>query len=268
MNAIRILAITIVLSMMVHQAVSKDYKEAIVTDSTSVKNEEANAFFNIRKKYPRIGIEVPVLLTRCFVDVPEGLSKVITNYSGGMGHDIGAGLKIDILTHLSISSGFHLWNKIFNADYKALATDNSGNQTDVLINENGSFSYSGLYLQVNFCTKHFFIGGGFDISFSENYTCDYKIYDPSNQLIDAVNDQPVSPLINKYNAQIDMALMTGVIFKLNHNFHLKPAVEFTIPFEPLINTGVYFTNPLTGETNEVNISAFALKFGIIASYNF
>lgn len=236
----------------------------VITNSTDQQYNQST----LKENNVGFGLDIPVFITRCYIHVPESLQEEIIDHHGGVGYDIGVGLKIDFSEALNMKFGFHNWNKIFNADYKALATDPSGDQVEIVIKENGSFNYLGLYLQMQFNVKYFFIGGGFDISLSKKYKCDYKLYDQSSQLIYEWIEQSNSPLIDDYNGQFDIAIITGLRFKVNEKLIIKPAVEFTIPMQPIINTGVYYTSPIDGETNEVNISAFALKFGTIIEFNF
>ena len=216
----------------------------------------------------KTGLDIPIFITRGYVHVPEYLRESIIAHSGGIGYDIGIGLKVDFSEYINVKLGFHSWNKIFNANYKALATDNLGNQLEIVIKENGSFNYLGIYIQMHYNISYFFIGGGFDISASEKYKCDYEIYTLSDELLQTKNNQSESPLIDRHNEQMDIVMTAGLRFKVKKKLIIKPAVEFTVPMQPVINTGVYYTSPLSGETNEVNISAFALKFGAVVEFDF
>jgi hypothetical protein len=237
--------------------------------SAQTKTTRAEYLSNLQQNEGiKIGLDVPLFFTRSFVHVPKGLQGIITDHNGGWASDLGLGLNIDFNDNISLKFGFHKWNKLLNANYNGFVIANNGNQVDLLIQESGSFNYIGLYMKVHYNLKLFFIGGGFELSLNKKYNSNYSVSDTSGNLIFSAINQANSPLIENYNHQFDFSMITGLRFKINQKIILKPAIEFTVPFQPIINTGVYYTSPVNNQTTEVNISAFALKFGTVIEFEF
>ena len=209
----------------------------------------------------KFGIDIPLYLTKSLVSVPGVFTSI--EGTGGTSTDFGIGMYINISESFKVKGGFHFWKKVFNPTHSGHYTLN-GQEIDGEIRENGIINYSGLYILATYEKEYIFIGGGFDISFSNSYEADIEAYDASNDLIAESKGSDKSFLTNRFNNQIDLLLNFGFKIKMNKRITLRPAIQFTLPFAKLFDTNVSVYNPVYNTTGEAAFNIFLLKYGLSA----
>lgn len=207
------------------------------------------------------GIDVPLYLTKSIVLVPGAFSTI--EGTGGNSSDLGIGVYYNVSESFKLKGGIHFWNKIFNPTHSGQFTLN-GNNMEGQIKEEGEISYGGLYILGTLEREIFFIGGGFDIAFSNSYKSKINIYDSNNQLIAESDNNEESFLTDQFNSQFDLLLNFGFKIKLSDRVMLRPSMLVTIPFSPIFDSNITVYNPVKGESGEAAFNVLLLKYGISA----
>jgi hypothetical protein len=203
-------------------------------------------------------IDVPVYLNHS-VNLVSDLFEGSLKSKGGSSYDVGAGIVYSLQEHVKIKSGLHIWNKAFNPDFNAVASIN-GQNVNVRMYEKGKFKYVGLYLQCIYQKQYAFIGGGFDISFSKKYSSRYSIFSKSTGTLLDSGEGEKSPLSEYFQDQFDLVVTTGLIFRPDKDYVIKPTLQVSVPFMSAFDTGASVETPIGDEKAAINI--FSFKAGI------
>lgn len=207
----------------------------------------------------KFGFDIPIYFSKSLVSVPGVFSSI--EASGGGGTDFGLGMYLKVSESFKLKGGIHFWNKIFNPSHTGEYTVN-GSNVDGKIEEEGKLRYVGLYILANYEKEVFFIGGGFDIAFSNSYKSDIYLYNSNDELIAESKGNNESFLTDTFNNQFDLLLNLGFKIKVTDRITLKPSSFFTIPVSKLFDTNVTVYNPVYGESSEAAFNIFLVKFGI------
>jgi len=210
------------------------------------------------------GIEIPLSYTKTYTLVPLALHTI--EGTGGDGYDIGLGFFINVNETFEIKGGFHSWNKVFNPTHKGEYTINE-ETTKGKIEENGNLSYTGIYCKATYEKEIFFIGGGFDYSFSHSYKSDISFYDANNNLLAEVNGSNKSFLTDKFNSQFDLLFTVGFKIGINESIKICPSLDAAIPLVEFFNTGVSVYDPYHEKVEDVVFNAFLLKLGLRTEFS-
>jgi hypothetical protein len=208
----------------------------------------------------KFGIDIPFYFSNSIVLVPGAFSTI--EGEGGNGKDIGIGIFLQASENFKFKAGIHFWNKRFNPTHTGNFTIDNNDINGKLVEE-GNVSYSGIYLLALYETRIAYIGGGFDISFSNSYEADLKAYDSNGNLIGQANGIEESFLTEKFNNQFDLAFHLGFKIKLNERFSLVPNAQLTIPIKSLFDTNVTVYNPVFDESGE---AAFSVLYGLSVEF--
>jgi hypothetical protein len=165
-----------------------------------------------------------------------------------------------------LRGGIHVWSAVFNPVHTGkFSIDNI--QMEGKLKEKGTLSYTGIYLLTDYEADFFFMGAGFDFSFSHIYNSEISAYDNNDNLIARSVDNDKSFLTESFNNQMDIIVRAGLKFPLTENFNLRPSVEYDIPISGIFDEEIEDYR-LTSEQRKISFNAYLLKFGMSLEFHY
>jgi len=233
-------------------------------------------------KGARVGIDIPIFATYNFISYPSILNQLYTTRTIGFGFDVGLGARFRLVRGLTLRAGINIRDKgmkISTDNLPIQVTDQNGNlYPDALkVREQGRMYYPGIYLNLGQEWSHWHVGGGFNLSFYSFYRGKYSLesanYPQLNETVDKSKGSFIVHDLNNsdgrdknFNTQFDIHFSVGGRFKVGDFVILKPTLTYAIPMIPLYNSGQTVQGAFS--TNELNVSGYQLKIGLITDIGF
>lgn len=192
--------------------------------------------------------------------------------SSGFSYNVGLGARRQLGSTMFFRVGANIKLKRYLALYQGVQ-----GSTNLSIEEQGNLTYGGIYMMIqNEMRIGFIIGGGFDLSFINVYSGNYKFTNIANGQVQNFQNETISLLSNTdpvypdvpFNWQFDFNILLGYKIRMMQGaFNMKPFFQFSIPLVPVIDVripGVPINSPLynTG----INVSM--LNLGIVFDVGF
>ncbi len=223
--------------------------------------------FNQRKyNLPRYGIEIPMHVTRSYIFYPDILELLMPEAKGGMDYSFGIGLKLPINKNFSFKGGFQHVSFSYNPEYSFIYYPEN-ERIIFTINEDGTFSYTGIYFKVAREWHHAYSGLGLNISLNSAYKANYFIYDENGALRGQILNSNETFFTNQFIDQVYLEAFTGTRVKINNTFSLLPNAGILIPTLPIFYSGAYHANRKVYK-KELNPYAIIFRAGINVEINF
>ncbi|MCX7768195.1 MAG: hypothetical protein N2110_04120 [Flavobacteriales bacterium] len=228
---------------------------------------------------PDLAVEFPLYGVYNFVNYPNLLKSVYRSDNGGVGFDVGVGLKIRLKRGFVMRTGFNFRDKGYKATGEKTPVQVAGDSTNfyyLSFQEKATLFYPGVYLNFGHEWKYFFLSGGLNLSpfsfFRGSYSYELTNFQGLIMAKETVNAARHSFLVHdlistsaeprNFNMQADVQFMFGGNFRIGDRIALKPCMQYTVPLVPLYFSSQYVQYG-EGQKSMLNVSGYQLKVGLI-----
>ncbi|MEM7552007.1 MAG: hypothetical protein AAF363_20155 [Bacteroidota bacterium] len=214
-------------------------------------------------EYPEksIGIEIPFSILSTSVDVPALVT--LDDVEDGSGWRTGLGVSYRT-KKLGLRLGFFRSEIKFNPNIET---------RDFLVRENGDLTYAGIYIRAEYSIKYFFIGGGFDFSFANNYEASRDFIE-NGEVVNSFNDVGDESIAGDFRNILFFTIEAGPKIPIG-NLSIKPQVSLGLsssiadPEEVSVITDGPGFQVVFDEPQNVDIQFVpAIGYGVSLEYNF